>query len=347
MKTSNKLSALFALSAMSIGSQTQANPAPATAAPVDFAKVQSILETKCLECHNPKKVKGELLMDTAENLKKGGDSGASVVAGKPDESELVKRQDKWIRHQRLSRASAAMKTTLYNLIHHSDPALGLRNIQEMNDGVPFAEMEDDLEALKTPHQVSWYKRMLNVVHYLNNSFTYLESLDYELINKDDTRNFLKGSLVEGIYHLKPYIELTKACQTFMDLMQEPVGQKVYDALKRNFDDLLSYWNQIGPLYAVESGEIIVQNPKNIERGGVWYPLLSLFVAPEHFQALSDNKNYGQHEALLAQKNAKEIAQYIEFLTDKTLSGEYFSLFLRSPRPICCSRFSCRDVLLLL
>ena len=86
MKTSNKLSALFALSAMSVGSQTQANPAPA-----DFAKVQSILETKCLECHNPKKVKGKLLMDTAENLKKGGDSGVSVVAGKPDESEMIKR----------------------------------------------------------------------------------------------------------------------------------------------------------------------------------------------------------------------------------------------------------------
>ncbi len=58
---------------------------------VDFARVQAILESRCLECHNPDKVKGDLLMHTAEALIKGGDSGPSVVPGKPDESLLIKR----------------------------------------------------------------------------------------------------------------------------------------------------------------------------------------------------------------------------------------------------------------
>lgn len=65
---------------------------PALAAPVDFAsQIQPLFETKCLECHNPSKVKGDLLMDTAANLLKGGENGPGLVAGKPDDSEIVKR----------------------------------------------------------------------------------------------------------------------------------------------------------------------------------------------------------------------------------------------------------------
>lgn len=59
---------------------------------VDFVKdVQPIFEAKCLECHNPNKVKGKLLMDTAANLLKGGDTGAGFVAGQPDKSLIVER----------------------------------------------------------------------------------------------------------------------------------------------------------------------------------------------------------------------------------------------------------------
>jgi len=68
---------------------------PAPAAPaltVNFVRdIQPILESRCLECHNPDKVKGELLMHTAEALLKGGDSGAGIVPGKPEASEILKR----------------------------------------------------------------------------------------------------------------------------------------------------------------------------------------------------------------------------------------------------------------
>ncbi len=65
---------------------------PAPAGPVDFTRdVQTLLETKCLECHNPAKVKGKLLMDTQANLLKGGETGPGLVAGQPDKSEILKR----------------------------------------------------------------------------------------------------------------------------------------------------------------------------------------------------------------------------------------------------------------
>lgn len=76
----------------------QANPSPPPAAPpqatapVDFvSQVQPLLETTCLECHNPNKVKGDLLMHTAAALLKGGETGPGFVAGQPDKSEIIKR----------------------------------------------------------------------------------------------------------------------------------------------------------------------------------------------------------------------------------------------------------------
>lgn len=59
---------------------------------IDFAKtIQPLLETRCLECHGEKKQKGELRLDTKEAALKGGESGKTVVPGKPDESDLFRR----------------------------------------------------------------------------------------------------------------------------------------------------------------------------------------------------------------------------------------------------------------
>ena len=65
--------------------------AAASAAPVAFDEVRAILEGKCLECHNPDKTKGKLLMTTREALLKGGESGHALIGVAADQSELVKR----------------------------------------------------------------------------------------------------------------------------------------------------------------------------------------------------------------------------------------------------------------
>ena len=63
--------------------------APAAAAP-DFARdVVPIIETNCLRCHNAAKMEGGLLLESHEDLMRGGDTGSPVVAGKPDESPLI------------------------------------------------------------------------------------------------------------------------------------------------------------------------------------------------------------------------------------------------------------------
>lgn len=69
-----------------------ANGAATAATATDFATLaQPVLERVCVACHNPDKVKGELLLTTREGIEKGGENGAVVVAGKPDESPLVTR----------------------------------------------------------------------------------------------------------------------------------------------------------------------------------------------------------------------------------------------------------------
>ncbi len=51
--------------------------------------IAPILEQHCLHCHNAKSARGGLSLETAAELHAGGDSGAMVVPGKPDESLLL------------------------------------------------------------------------------------------------------------------------------------------------------------------------------------------------------------------------------------------------------------------
>jgi mono/diheme cytochrome c family protein len=52
-------------------------------------KVRPVLATHCISCHGPAKQKAGLRLDTSDGMKKGGESGAVVVAGNPEKSRLV------------------------------------------------------------------------------------------------------------------------------------------------------------------------------------------------------------------------------------------------------------------
>src|SRR4051812_44774522 len=60
-------------------------------------KIQLVLEKNCFECHSAdaKKVKGELLLDTAAGLRKGGETGPAIVPGDAKKSLLIQA----IRHE--------------------------------------------------------------------------------------------------------------------------------------------------------------------------------------------------------------------------------------------------------
>src|SRR3954471_20638457 len=59
-------------------------------------QVRPILAGTCFRCHGGDKVGGGLRIDSSEALLKGGENGAAVIPGKPDESLLIqaiRRQD--------------------------------------------------------------------------------------------------------------------------------------------------------------------------------------------------------------------------------------------------------------
>ena len=51
--------------------------------------IRPLLAAECYDCHGPEKSKAGLRLDHRELILKGGDSGAALVEGKPDESLLV------------------------------------------------------------------------------------------------------------------------------------------------------------------------------------------------------------------------------------------------------------------
>jgi len=53
--------------------------------------IQPILNVKCISCHNPDKLKGELDLTNIEKIMKGGKSGNTIVAGDLEKSELFHR----------------------------------------------------------------------------------------------------------------------------------------------------------------------------------------------------------------------------------------------------------------
>lgn len=72
---------------------TAAEPADATVDPVGlelFEKhVRPTLVEQCIRCHGEKKQQGGLRLDSREGWMEGGDSGAAIVPGQPDESLFV------------------------------------------------------------------------------------------------------------------------------------------------------------------------------------------------------------------------------------------------------------------
>ncbi|MBT6851605.1 MAG: hypothetical protein HOA16_10460, partial [Opitutae bacterium] len=68
-----------------------APPPPAPVAPDFHKQVRGILEVSCVRCHGPEKQKGELRLGSLVHAKKGGDSGAALVAGNASKSLLLER----------------------------------------------------------------------------------------------------------------------------------------------------------------------------------------------------------------------------------------------------------------
>jgi len=54
-------------------------------------QVKGIFAHNCYKCHSSQKVKGELRLDQKHMAMKGGENGAVIIPGKPEESEMIRR----------------------------------------------------------------------------------------------------------------------------------------------------------------------------------------------------------------------------------------------------------------
>jgi hypothetical protein len=78
-----KLALIFAVLAISGVAQAE---------DIDFSKqIRPILSATCYKCHDAKKQKGKLRMDTLELLQKGGKDGKIVTPGDPAKSDMYRR----------------------------------------------------------------------------------------------------------------------------------------------------------------------------------------------------------------------------------------------------------------
>jgi len=74
-----------------ISSQQKMAAVPLEKAVLFNAVIKPVLEQKCVSCHNPDKLKGELVLTNPESIRKGGKSGKFYVAGNPEMSLLLQR----------------------------------------------------------------------------------------------------------------------------------------------------------------------------------------------------------------------------------------------------------------
>ena len=59
--------------------------------PTPFDTAREVLEIRCMECHTQEKAKGGFVMETRENMLKGGDSGPAMIPSDAESSLLLKR----------------------------------------------------------------------------------------------------------------------------------------------------------------------------------------------------------------------------------------------------------------
>lgn len=72
------------------GEATSGVSSPASAA-LYLKDIKPVLKDRCFACHGGLQQKGNLRLDTAEFMRKGGDGGPAIVEGQPDASELISR----------------------------------------------------------------------------------------------------------------------------------------------------------------------------------------------------------------------------------------------------------------
>lgn len=91
MLAATLLIVLAAISSSTVRAESPPSEQADTAAKTKFfeTRIRPLLAARCFKCHGEEKQSGGLRVDALSTLLEGGESGAALVAGKPDESLMV------------------------------------------------------------------------------------------------------------------------------------------------------------------------------------------------------------------------------------------------------------------
>ena len=118
---------------------------PTVADEVHFEKqIRPLFQQHCGSCHGPKVQKSGLRMDAKSFAFKGGDSGVAIVAGKPEESDVVRRITTTDPNLKMPPQGAGVSAADADLI-----------IRWIEQGAEWPETDFDRAALKDPRLSHW------------------------------------------------------------------------------------------------------------------------------------------------------------------------------------------------
>ena len=108
--------------------------------------IRPILEQKCTSCHNPDKLKGELILTDPQSIMKGGKSGKLIVAGNPQMSLLLQRVHLPIEEKKHMPPSGKAQLTLQEI---SLLTLWVKQKADFNKKLTDLPLSDSLRMLAT------------------------------------------------------------------------------------------------------------------------------------------------------------------------------------------------------
>ena len=89
---------------------------PAPPAPSFKNEIAPVIVARCIACHGQQEPKGEYQLHNYESLMKGGASGSALVAGKPDDSEIVRLIESTDADERMPKEAEALSAEQIALV---------------------------------------------------------------------------------------------------------------------------------------------------------------------------------------------------------------------------------------
>lgn len=236
------------------------------------------------------------------------------------------RADFVIQHTRYSKFAHQFRNKVYLLTEHLNQPMQAQLKQK--PGLPFPELEEELQPLAQPQQVLALKRIFNSLYHLEGIALELEKLQkvsskatytpQKLHNKYQKATYV-SHLLAGYNHLNEIIHAIK------QLAVDPHFSPLVEELTEHAREGLALFNQHTEPYTTDP--IQVGNGEELAYNSIWYVLNAFYIAPQHIRQLRQLHHTSPKELSALQNEAKEMTQKIELVI--TNSHSYFRLFLQT------------------